>query len=256
MMLLFVLGGSTVLASADAMPGNALYSVKIGVENLQVNLTRSPERKIELYVNMANERVDEIAWMANNDKTQNMAAAADRLASYYNSIGTLSGTTHAATASMSTGNAAGQIYNQNSIPVTTDTVPLAALSNTTTVAATTVTGGTDKNATVTPTTAPATVVTTIVVSQPPATTTLAPIVITSPVSFGSTNFNWPNSSVSNSANSSKLMNILVYNANSQPDKLQQLIDSPNVPESVKILLRRALAASLAGYSNAINNLGH
>jgi hypothetical protein len=55
-------------------------------------------------------------------------------------------------------------------------------------------------------------------------------------------------------NNSKLMNILIYNAITQPEKIQQLLSSDKVPESAKPALRRALAASNIGYQNAISNL--
>jgi hypothetical protein len=53
----------------------------------------------------------------------------------------------------------------------------------------------------------------------------------------------------------KLKNTLMYYAKIHPEKIQELLDSDKVPESVKPDLRRALAASKAGYQNAISNLG-
>ena len=88
-MLVFVLGGGTVLAAQKVMPGNPLYAVKLATENLQVKLAGSEERKTEQYIAMANERVIEMAWMVNNNKTQNLQAAAQRLNNYYTSIGEL-----------------------------------------------------------------------------------------------------------------------------------------------------------------------
>jgi hypothetical protein len=52
------------------------------------------------------------------------------------------------------------------------------------------------------------------------------------------------------------MNIVAYNAFSQPEQIQQLLDSDKVPESVKPALRQALAASIAVYQTTINNLNH
>jgi hypothetical protein len=49
------------------------------------------------------------------------------------------------------------------------------------------------------------------------------------------------------------MNILLYNSVTQPEEIQKLLDSNQVPESVKPTLRRALAASQINYQNAINN---
>ena len=107
-MLVFVLGGGTVLASEGSMPGNPLYAVKLAAENVQLKLTLSQDKKAELYVAMANERVDEMTWMVNNNKTQGLEAAAQRLDSYYNEIGTLplAGNTEIAFSSASTANQA------------------------------------------------------------------------------------------------------------------------------------------------------
>jgi hypothetical protein len=52
------------------------------------------------------------------------------------------------------------------------------------------------------------------------------------------------------------MNILIYGAITQPDKIQQLLDSDKLPESIKPALRRILAASTIGYQNAISNLNN
>ena len=97
-MLVFVLGGSAVLASQNVMPGNLLYAVKLTTENLQVRLAGSEESKTELYVAMSNDRIAEMDWMVNNNKTQNLQAAAQRLNNYYTSIGELAMTGETKTA--------------------------------------------------------------------------------------------------------------------------------------------------------------
>jgi hypothetical protein len=239
-MLVFVLGGGTVLASEGSMPGNPLYAVKLAAENVQVSLARSQEKKAELFVAMANERVDEMTWMVNNNKTQGLEAAAQRLDGYYNEIGILP---LAGNAEMAF-SAASQASAPAPTVAATTTPQTALLAPTTTLGS----GATDKNAVTTP--APVTnlftpvVIPTVTVIQPPDNGQRAANAVTI------------TGNQANTINSSKLMNILIYNAITQPEKIQQLLDSDKVPESVKPALRRALAASKIGYQNAISNLNN
>lgn len=55
--LLFVTG--TTIASADALPGDPLYSVKRKVENARLFIAPTEEAKLELEVNFAQKRLDE-----------------------------------------------------------------------------------------------------------------------------------------------------------------------------------------------------
>jgi len=239
-MLVFVLGSGTILASAGSMPGSPLYAVKLAAENVQVKLAWSQDKKTELYVAMADERVTEMTWMVNNNKTQGLEVAAQRLDSYYNKIGILPLAENTETAFSSASQAAAPAFT-TAIATTT---PLALSAPTITLAS----GATDKNDVTTP--APVTIITpiavapTVTVIEVPAAGQREDNVIT----ITGNQFN--------TSNNSKLMNILIYNAITQPEKIQQLLDSDKVPESVKPTLRRALAASKIGYQNAINNLNN
>ena len=242
-MLVFMLGAGTVLASEGSMPGSPLYVVKLTTENIQVKLAGSQEKKAELYVAMANERVDEMTWLVNNNKTQGLEAAAQRLDSYYNDIGALplAGSAEMAWSSASTAN---QAPAPASTTIATTTTPQTALlAPPPTMSA----GAIDKNAvtTTSPVTAsnPAAVAPPVTVFQTPG-AQRADNAVTVTGNQNSTNAN------------SKLMNVLIYNAITQPEKIQQLLDSDKVPESVKPALRRALAASKIGYQNAISNLNN
>lgn len=53
---------------------------------------------------------------------------------------------------------------------------------------------------------------------------------------------------------SELRGVIAYYAITQPEKIQELLDSDQVPESVKIILRRALWEAENGYQNALDNL--
>ena len=240
-MLVFVLGGGTVLASEGSMPGNPLYVVKLTTENIQVKLAGSQEKKAELYVALANERVDEMTWMVNNNKTQGLEAAARRLDSYYNKLGALALVTDTEIAYSSANNKAGQSSAPSPTVAATTTPQTALLAP----PPTTSSGATDKNAVTTPTTA------SILITNPPVTVFQTP-----DVGQRADNAITVTGNQNNTINNSKLMNVLIYNAITQPDKIQQLLDSDKVPESVKPALRRALAASKTGYQNAINNLNN
>ena len=229
-MLVFVLGSGTVLASQNVMPGNPLYAVKLTTENLQVRLAGSTGSKTEQYIAMANARISEMAWMVNNNKTQNLQAAAQRLNNYYSNIGELAMT-----------GAAKTTFSSAAVPGGS----MATSSATTTVATTeTQTMGT--------------------LMTEPVTTVIntTPIVIPStPIVPGTVNSNniaaaGSNGSVSNSNRASQLLNTLNSNAAVQPSEIQQLLNSDKVPDSVKTVLRRALAQSNIVYQSAIDNANH
>jgi hypothetical protein len=54
-------GGSTVYASQSSLPGDILYSVKTGAENIQLALTPGATAKSSLHLKFAQRRVDEMA---------------------------------------------------------------------------------------------------------------------------------------------------------------------------------------------------
>ncbi len=53
-------GGTTVYAAQSSLPGDTLYGVKTGVENLQLAVTSSPANKADLYLKFAQRRIDEV----------------------------------------------------------------------------------------------------------------------------------------------------------------------------------------------------
>ena len=60
-LLIFVVaGGSTVYASQSSLPGDTLYPVKTGIENLQLAMTTSPAVKANLYLKFTQRRIDEV----------------------------------------------------------------------------------------------------------------------------------------------------------------------------------------------------
>ena len=222
-MLVFVLGGGAVLAAQNVMPGNILYAVKLTTEDLQLKLADSTESKTEQYIAMANERITEMDWMVNNNKIQNLQAAASRLNNYYTGIGELT----MAGGSKTSFTAA--------IAAPTTEFPALTTATVTTEAQTAVVpAATPPAAGVTDTVLAATTVTTF-----PATANIA-----------------TNGNSSNSNHSTPLLGVLNSNAAVQPSEIQQLLNSNKVPDSVKATLQQALVQSNIVYQSAINNANH
>jgi hypothetical protein len=58
--VLLVAGLVTVPASANSLPGDALYPVKRGYENVQIAFIQSPQSQAEIYLTQAQTRMDEL----------------------------------------------------------------------------------------------------------------------------------------------------------------------------------------------------
>ncbi|MBI2860755.1 MAG: hypothetical protein HYX91_04525 [Chloroflexi bacterium] len=78
-LVLLLAGTGTVAASANSMPDEPLYPVKLATETVQVTLTRSPLDKAVLFTRLADRRVREIAVMAEKGKAGEVERAARRL---------------------------------------------------------------------------------------------------------------------------------------------------------------------------------
>jgi len=89
-MLVFTLGGGTVLAADSSMPGSPLYPVKIATENVRVKLARSDVQKEAILATCADRRVAEIAHVVakGNVDTQRLESVAAR---YISQVDRMSG---------------------------------------------------------------------------------------------------------------------------------------------------------------------
>jgi hypothetical protein len=74
---LFSVGGSTVYASQDSLPGDTLYGVKLVSEQVRAALTVSSSEKTELYLSLAENRIEEMAALADSIRTKDVGSAAD-----------------------------------------------------------------------------------------------------------------------------------------------------------------------------------
>ncbi|MFC1906104.1 DUF5667 domain-containing protein [Chloroflexota bacterium] len=64
-LIVFVVGGTTGVASADSVPGEPLYRVKTFVERVQMGITIGADRRANLHVKFAERRSNEMQTMVN-----------------------------------------------------------------------------------------------------------------------------------------------------------------------------------------------
>ncbi|MFC2001257.1 DUF5667 domain-containing protein [Chloroflexota bacterium] len=78
-LVLLLVGSSTVAAAGNSMPDEPLYQVKLATETVRLVLTPSAMGKAELYVRLADKRIEEIIKMADEGKPEQVERAAQRL---------------------------------------------------------------------------------------------------------------------------------------------------------------------------------
>ncbi|MFA5316849.1 MAG: DUF5667 domain-containing protein [Dehalococcoidales bacterium] len=77
--IILAAGGGTAGAAAGSLPDSFLYPVKLATERVQISLAFSDLSKTELYVRLADRRVNEITSMVEKGNTENLAGVAQRL---------------------------------------------------------------------------------------------------------------------------------------------------------------------------------
>jgi hypothetical protein len=90
--LILVGGGSTVAAASGSMPDGFLYPVKLATEQVQLAFTFSDIGKAELNARLADRRVEEIVYLAGENKLEKLEQTAMRLDSSLTEIAVLSST--------------------------------------------------------------------------------------------------------------------------------------------------------------------
>jgi len=90
-LLLFVAGGSTVAASNDSLPGDLLYPVKTGVEQVRMWLATTDTGKAKLHAQFANRRIEEIIRIIEKDKPDKVPGLVERLVDHLDKIEQLVG---------------------------------------------------------------------------------------------------------------------------------------------------------------------
>lgn len=78
-LVMLMASGGLVIAAGTSMPDSPLYSVKLAVEQMQINLTFSDLGKANLYARFANRRVSEIMHMAQKGDASQVVAGTNLL---------------------------------------------------------------------------------------------------------------------------------------------------------------------------------
>ncbi len=79
LVILFLAGGVTVAAARGSMPDNFLYPVKLATEQVRLVFTFSSLGKAEFYASLADKRVAEIIYLAENNETGKIEQVANSL---------------------------------------------------------------------------------------------------------------------------------------------------------------------------------
>jgi hypothetical protein len=80
--ILFGGAGITAYASQSSLPGDALYSVKTGLELTQARLSRDASRRTELFLSFAERRLDEISTLISEKRYENIDTATQEFEIY------------------------------------------------------------------------------------------------------------------------------------------------------------------------------
>jgi outer membrane biosynthesis protein TonB len=80
--VILLAGSGTVVAAGNSLPDEPLYQVKLATEAVRLALTPASLDKAELYVELADKRVDEIVKMAEEGKVEPVERATDKLGEY------------------------------------------------------------------------------------------------------------------------------------------------------------------------------
>ena len=86
-----VAAGGTVVASADALPGDALYTVKTTAEDVQLALSPNDLHSAELHLTFADRRLGEAAACLDQERSEDLRQALNGYAAQVESIGVLTG---------------------------------------------------------------------------------------------------------------------------------------------------------------------
>ncbi len=219
-------GGGVAYAASGAMPGEALYPLKLNLEEALVSITFSSDAKVELYAALNDRRVDEIVFLAQRGDSQAIAEVTTRIESNLSAAAAAKGISANEYATAKASPADSQI--PPSLGIAATEPPVTPPS--------TVNGGGTGGATEPPTT--------------PTSTNPVPITrpeTTTPPVFGSGS---AVNTVSVPAGSSALDNTLGDYANNQLNELTGAANAGNSP-AVQAALDMAIAAIKNGYDALI-----
>jgi hypothetical protein len=91
-LVVLICGVSTMAAASNSMPDQPLYPVKLASEQAKIALASSPIKKAEVYVRLADLRVDEIVYVAVKGDPRWVDAVAQRLKEHLDMVAALAAT--------------------------------------------------------------------------------------------------------------------------------------------------------------------
>ena len=91
-LVILLAGIGTVAASADALPDESLYAVKLATEQARVSLAFSDMDRAELHIQFAERRATEIAEIARQGKSGEIPALTEQLANHLGKVCEVEGT--------------------------------------------------------------------------------------------------------------------------------------------------------------------
>jgi hypothetical protein len=80
--ILFGGAGITAYAAQSSLPGDALYTVKTGLELTQARLSRDASRRAELYLSFAERRLEEISALISEKRYEDIVTATNEFETY------------------------------------------------------------------------------------------------------------------------------------------------------------------------------
>lgn len=227
-------GGGTVLASAHAIPGDPLYSVKRTVERAQLAATPSDVGKAKLLANFADRRVQEIGTMVQEGKMDRVDRTSASMAKDLEQIGNTIGSGKSASAK------------ENKNPVMSAATTSTPATDAVTPAADTTTAFGSAGQGQTVLTAPR--VTTMTSSHPLAASTVATGQKVAGSASDKSDDSHRNDDVKNAHNADEVRQALLKQAERQKQYLQGLLEKASPKD--KEAIQRTIDKLTAGYDLA------
>ncbi len=229
-LVMVIASGSLVAAASSSMPDSPLYSVKLAVEQVRINLTFSDIGKAKLYSQFSDRRVEEIIHMAEAGNAELAEAATNRLGEQLVMIGDL--TSEHKWESISTSEDA-----QKTVSNATEQYDLCV---------TTIAGGTVK--------LPPPIVTgerPDPITPTPTTPIPPDVIVGSPPPYVSLG-DFATAEGGEVEDVTEFLNLMFENGNSNSARLRSLLDE--APDSLKPILLQAIALLESGYQDVIDNI--
>jgi len=239
--------GGTAAASMSSMPNDFLYSVKRATEQVQLAFTFTNLGKAEAYARMANRRVEEIIYMANENDIDEIEVLATSLDSSLNNIAEYSSREN--NADRTTSDKGAMLFEKATVTEESQTVDIEQSI----LATTGETAGSGEDTASEEITDEETVDEESESEPPPAPIVVQPTKPEVNVEIPPTKITIAPAESGQWFNKREELNITVNNqAITNIQSLYELLDT--VPESIREVILRAIEISERGYENAIESL--